>query len=270
MDEKDLLSKIEFSFSGESKQADNRVIESLSTGNTEEYFFSNLGKLVAGVIHDISSLLFSIKGNNQLAQITSDINKIRAYLKAEEKAIFAMEEFLRDLKDFYSNKKKDKEIFCPVAIIHKTLCLLEKLIKEQEVKITIKADKDLSIYGIASHYSQIALNLIVNALEAMEKGGELTIEIREENNFVITHFKDTGCGIKKSEIDKIFNYAYTSKSSGTGFGLYFTKQLIKEQNGKIEVTSKYGKGSIFSVWLPKGMRKKSNFNELVIENQSIV
>jgi two-component system NtrC family sensor kinase len=105
---------------------------------------------------------------------------------------------------------------------------------------------------------QVFLNIILNALEAMPKGGELMIE----SGWSATHaeaespgemwvaFTDTGVGMSKQEISHIFSPFYTTKPNGTGLGLAISYDIIERHGGRIEVSSQRGKGSTFTVFLP--------------------
>jgi signal transduction histidine kinase len=84
----------------------------------------------------------------------------------------------------------------------------------------------------------------------MEKGGKLTIISREQNGFVEIAFKDTGCGIPKENLAKIFEPLFSTKAKGTGLGLSVCRSLVEGHNGKIEVESEAGKGTTFRVKLP--------------------
>ena len=110
------------------------------------------------------------------------------------------------------------------------------------------------IFSDPKQIEQVFLNLIVNATHAMEKGGNLTIKTNaiEEKNELTVEIEDTGTGIAPENIAKIFDPFYTSRKSkdGTGLGLSISKAIIEEHKGTLTVTSKLGKGSVFTVCLP--------------------
>ena len=103
---------------------------------------------------------------------------------------------------------------------------------------------------------QVFLNLILNAIAAMSNGGRLEIKtaIKRDDNknmkLMEISFKDTGCGISKDAMDKVFNPFFTTKSEGTGLGLAIAHKIIENHDGTIEVESQESKGSIFSVCIP--------------------
>jgi signal transduction histidine kinase len=107
----------------------------------------------------------------------------------------------------------------------------------------IEADKDMM--------KRIFVNLAVNGIQAMnEKGGTLKVSTKKTNVFIEVKFKDTGIGIKKENIQKIFTPFFTTKAQGIGVGLSICKRFTKIHDGSIKVESEEGKGSIFTVNLP--------------------
>jgi two-component system sensor histidine kinase AtoS len=119
---------------------------------------------------------------------------------------------------------------------------------------------------------QVFLNIFLNALQAMPGGGRVTIgldtfvpETTEEStqpneepddlSFAVISFHDTGKGIAESELNKIFDFYYTTKEQGTGIGLSFVQQIVEEHGGRIQAKSEVGKGSEFIIFLPYSKQK---------------
>jgi len=99
---------------------------------------------------------------------------------------------------------------------------------------------------------QIIMNIALNAIQAMEEGGTLTVTSREEDNTIVLTFADTGCGIAPDILDRIFDPFFTTKDvgEGTGLGLAVTHSLVQQLGGAIEVASEPGRGSTFTISLP--------------------
>lgn len=148
----------------------------------------------------------------------------------------------------------DQDAVEPINInltIEETLALVRS-----EIKYRADIELDFAdippIIGNASLLSQVFMNIILNAAQAIEKWGLIRISTRAENGYVIASFKDNGCGIREENIGKIFDPFFTTKDVGvgTGLGLSISYGIIQKHNGEIEVESKVGEGATFKVKLP--------------------
>ena len=114
-------------------------------------------------------------------------------------------------------------------------------------------DGSVKVRADADQLSQVFLNLVNNALQAMEEGGKLTLGGEEgggEGEWVAAFVKDTGPGIAPEDIEHLFQAFYTTKEDGTGLGLSMCKGIIEEHGGEIRVDSVVGEGTCFSIVLP--------------------
>ena len=107
------------------------------------------------------------------------------------------------------------------------------------------------IQADALQMQQVFFNLAANAVQSIEKSGILTVSscVTHDNNIAVA-FKDTGCGIPKGNLQKIFDPLFSTKAKGTGLGLSVVASLVEGHGGTIEIESEAGKGSIFTVKLP--------------------
>lgn len=106
----------------------------------------------------------------------------------------------------------------------------------------VSLDRDL--------FKQALLNLMLNAVQAMAEGGELTFQARSENGAVRLDIIDTGCGMSADAIERVFKPFYTTRPGGTGLGLPTTRRIVEMHGGRIELQSEVGKGTQFTIWLP--------------------
>ncbi|MBI5714502.1 MAG: hypothetical protein HZC38_13945, partial [Chloroflexi bacterium] len=110
----------------------------------------------------------------------------------------------------------------------------------------------------ANQFKQVVLNLLNNAAQAMPKGGTLTISVgaavRETRRGIEIKVKDSGVGIPRENLERIFEPFYTTKSpdEGTGLGLAVSYRIVREHDGVIDVVSEVGEGTTFTVWVPNG------------------
>jgi two-component system NtrC family sensor kinase len=110
----------------------------------------------------------------------------------------------------------------------------------------------------ASQMVQVYTNVTLNAIQAMERDGKLIVSTGMEHDELYVRFEDTGCGIPKDQLERIFEPFVTSKAAteGTGLGLAVCRSLVVRHHGRITVESEVGKGSIFTVWLPPAQLKE--------------
>jgi len=156
-----------------------------------------------------------------------------------------------DLKDFAHPGKKDIELVNINACIETTLN-----VAANELKYKTTVQKDLGdlplIQGIPQQLNQVFLNILVNAAQAIETKGEINIKTWLKDDHVCLSISDTGCGIDPQHISKIFDPFFTTKEvgKGTGLGMNIAYNIIQQHGGNINVKSKIGKGTTFTVTLP--------------------
>ena len=107
------------------------------------------------------------------------------------------------------------------------------------------------VHADPAQIDQLALNLVVNAREAMPEGGEVKLALGADAEWARISVTDTGVGIEDSVLDKIFEPFFTTKGHGTGLGLSTCQSIVEQHRGRIEVSSKRGQGTTFTVWLPR-------------------
>ena len=162
-------------------------------------------------------------------------------------------EIVKGLLDFARQTPFKKEFLNINDILHQIL----KLIKNQKEfrKIVIEENylKNIpSFYGDKNQLQQVFLNTILNAGEAISNIGKITLTTSIEQNHIVISINDTGCGIKKENLNKVFDPFYTTKpvGEGTGLGLSISYGIIQQHGGNIECESEEGKGTTFNVFLP--------------------
>ena len=121
----------------------------------------------------------------------------------------------------------------------------------ENVKVNVKVEDDAVKFVADSDYlNRILYNLVTNAVQAMPKGGKLTIHVYREANEIVITVKDTGVGIPKEIRGKMFTPMFTTKSKGQGFGLPVVKRMTESFGGTVSFESQEGKGTTFIVRLP--------------------
>ena len=214
---------------------------------------ASLGQLIAGVAHEINTPLASINSNNEIStkliskltdtetvELLSEINNIdKEAIGRINRLVVSLRKFVRldeaELQDADINKEIDLTLD---LIRHETKNRIE-IIKNYGQLPPIKCYPNM--------LNQVFMNILVNAAQAIENTGIITIDTKYENGNLIVKIKDNGCGIKEPE--KIFFAGYTTKGVGvgTGLGLAISQKIIEKHEGKIEVFSKWGEGSEFII-----------------------
>jgi signal transduction histidine kinase len=136
-------------------------------------------------------------------------------------------------------------------ILRETLDLLRPEIENRGQRIHEKLAAHLpNVPCDAAQIKQVFVNLIRNAMQAMSRGGELSIESGAASEAVFVSISDTGSGIPEEKLNRIFQPFFTTKKKGSGLGLMIVQRIIRDHAGRIDVESKPGRGTTFRVWLP--------------------
>ncbi len=223
-----------------------------------------IGQLAAGVMHEInnplatiSACVAAIEGGLERADPTaSPASAVEEYLRIIEKEVHRCSRIVDGLLDFSRPKGTSKAVVDLNALVDDTLFLLKH--HRQFRRLTVVRELDPAVprtVGNAEQLIQVLMALMLNALDAMEHGGLLTVRSRASlgrADEVVVEVEDTGVGIPGAEQGKIFEPFYTTKppGRGTGLGLSICYGIVQDHRGRIEVESAPGRGSVFRVYLP--------------------
>ncbi len=226
-----------------------------------------LGEMAAGLAHEIRNPLGAIKGAAQLLQAptgkpSSGVDAAEAAELLEiivEEANRLNNVVSRFLDYARPGPRRDTDGTCDVnGLVRKLLGVLSQSEDARGVDVRSRLDDQLpAVAGDADAFFQVLLNLGLNALQSMPDGGALDIITTRRRRsplgygqFVEVRFRDTGIGIARDKLKKLFIPFYTTKPSGTGLGLAISQRIVSQHGGSIEVRSTPGQGSTFSVFLP--------------------
>jgi PAS domain S-box-containing protein len=209
-----------------------------------------LGQLAGGVGHELRNPLGVI--NNAvyyLKLVQPDANdKVRNYHVMIEQEVHTAQKIITDLLDFARVTTADRQPVSVPKIVQRTL---ERFPAPASVQVSIIIPADLpEAYTDPLHMEQVLGNLVVNACQAMPDGGKLTISATHHKKLLAIAVKDTGTGITPENMQKLFEPLFTTKITGIGLGLAVSKKLAEANGGRIDVRSKAGKGSTFTLYLP--------------------
>ena len=213
-----------------------------------------IGQLAAGVAHEINNPLGSILIYSHL--LLEDLEEKDIHRENLEKIVnqaTRCKEIVKGLLDFSRQTEPKMNQRDMNKIVNEVLSLVERQVMFQNIKVTKKLSKSLPMVMLdEAQIQQVFMNIVLNAVEAMEGQGELIIETTSNGEFIETKFIDTGCGISEQNIEKLFEpfFSYKKKGYGIGLGLAISYGIIKKHNGEIIVKSEVGKGSTFTIRLP--------------------
>ena len=215
---------------------------------------ASLGKMSAGVAHEINNPLTSILINTHLMLEKTEKNHLfQEYLSLIADETIRCTNIVKGLLEF-SRQNPPRKVFTDInEIIKRTLQLLEHQAAFQNIRVIKKLDESLPQIKVdKDKIKQVFWNLMINAAEAMPHGGTLTLfsQLSGDKKYVEVVFTDTGAGIPQEYLNKLFDPFFTTKGGGTGLGLAVSYGIIEQHQGKIEVKSEPGKGSVFTISLP--------------------
>jgi signal transduction histidine kinase len=217
-----------------------------------------VGTLTAGIAHELNNPINNITLTSAMLeedyQTLSDEDRLDMIHDLTEQAERATR-IVRNLLDFARESEMESQLLDVGKLVLEALQLTKNEIKLKKAKAKLQVDDNLPpIHGDKQHLSQVFLNLILNALDAMPGGGDMEIGVEKspEPGFVAVRIKDSGNGIPEHILPNIFDPFFTTKhkGKGTGLGLSVSLGIVKKHGGNIRVESQSGNGSAFTVLLP--------------------
>jgi two-component system sensor histidine kinase HydH len=217
---------------------------------------ASLGRLAAGIAHEIRNPLSSIKGfatyfRERYRNVPEDQKTAEIMVQEVERlnrVIGQLLEFARPIRV----RKKPTSI---QSVIQHSLKMIERDAQAKNVNIRTNLSPEIQEVSIdPDRMNQVFLNLYLNGIEAMEEGGTLSVDLNpdEDGRQIKIAVADTGTGIKKEELVHIFDPYFTTKQSGTGLGLAIVHKIIESHKGEVRVESEAGKGTTVTIILPVG------------------
>jgi len=221
----------------------------------------SLGVLAAGIAHEMRNPLTGLSLlMDDVHDHLPDGSQARDLVRRSLQEIDRLENLINGLLDFAAPSRQVNLVIRPLGdVLHKTLFLLKKLCKNHKVTLNGRADESLPLLHLdADKLQQALLNLLLNAVQAMPEGGNLTVEVKQVSalesllsrpaaRIIVS---DTGTGIAPEDIPYIFDPFFSRSPSGCGLGLAIVHSIVQEHKGRISVSSDVGKGTTFWVDLP--------------------
>jgi two-component system NtrC family sensor kinase len=213
-----------------------------------------MGRLTSQIAHELNNPLYGIM--NTLELLKTEIapqSKRRKVLEMALSETVRLSELLRKMLSFSKPDQEERQVVDVNTVLDVILLLHERQLQENDIKIATSLAEDLpKIKASKNQLRQVFLNLIANARDAMPAGGTLSVKSYSDSEHVKIQITDTGVGIAEKHIKKIFDSFFTTKDSvkGVGLGLSVCFGFIKDHGGNIDVKSKVGAGTTFTVTFP--------------------
>lgn len=217
-------------------------------------------QFVANVSHELKTPLTSIKGFSETLKYVEDKKNREKFLQIINDEADRLTRLINDILVLSNIEKQKQELIKEEIdlneLIEKVYCLVKKSAEDKNIKINIVEGKVPLLIGNKDKYNQMIINLIDNAIKYTEPNGEVNIGTKQDKDNIIFSVEDTGVGISKEHLDRIFERFYrvdkarSRAEGGTGLGLAIVKHIVLGINGKIEVKSEPKKGTKFIVKIP--------------------
>lgn len=224
---------------------------------------SSVGALASSVAHEFNNILTTIINYAKLGiRAKNDTDRVAALekvLKAGQRAASITGSMLGFARK-NTNRREPTDL---ASLVEEVLVLCDKDLKQHRVHVETHFTNRPQAPVVAGQIEQVLLNLVINARQAMPKGGRLRIDVRQnlETEMAEIRVADTGCGIPAEKLRLVFEPFYTTKKpdeeghGGTGLGLSVCRQIIEQHQGRMRVESLVGKGSAFTLKLPLHVRE---------------
>ena len=214
-----------------------------------------LGMLAAGVAHEVNTPITGISSYAQmlLAKTPADDPR-RELLEKVEKQTFRAARIVNNLLDFARKPSGEQSPLALAPLLGDCLVLLKERLLSKNVQLEWKKpETEIRVKGNSGELQQVFTNLVLNAVDALDEGGELRVHLEADERWVWASIEDNGPGIAMRDLDKIFQPFYSTKltKGGTGLGLSISYNIVRRHGGEIRVVSHRGEGSRFIVELPR-------------------
>lgn len=228
---------------------------------------STIGNLAARIAHDLRNPLSVIQNTSQILKMKLDVSlddKTREQWARLDRAVYRMSHQLEDVMDYVRISPLKKRYYSLCVILQD---VMERIVRPDNITIKLPQN-DRIIFCDPEKIEIVFVNLLINAIQALENSGVVSIGILDDpqdQNNVLVKVSDTGVGIADEIHEKIFDPLFTTKQVGTGLGLSSCKNIIEQHGGTILVSSDVGKGTTFTIKIPK----ESEFDSIVTKSDNL-
>ena len=223
---------------------------------------STVGELSTILAHEIKNPMNSIIINIEvlraaIQEVTggsenSASTRAKKYLDVIEGEIKRLDKVIKGFLDLSLPRQSTKVKFSINQVLQSVVDFMAQEMQQKGISLKTEfSNENPTLVGSADQIKQALLNLMLNSLQALPDGGEVSLKTSANEKEVFISIRDSGVGMDGRTLEKIFNPYFTTKAKGSGLGLTIVRRVVKEHNGEIKVESELGKGTIFHLSFPR-------------------
>jgi two-component system, NtrC family, sensor kinase len=212
---------------------------------------AGFGLLAAGIAHEVGNPLMSISTIVQVLERRNPDDYTREKLALVGGQLARIQGIVRELTTFSRPASHERSRFAIHEIVDEALNIAKYYKGTKTRTITADVPRDLPVlYGVKDQLVQVVFNLVLNAIDATQKGGRIEVTAARVGDGVEVAVRDDGSGIDPAHRSRVFQPYFTTKKQGTGLGLFVTRKIVSEHGGTVEFESAPGQGTTFRIRLP--------------------
>jgi signal transduction histidine kinase len=219
---------------------------------------ASIGRISAGIAHEIRNPLTSVKLNIQKLYQSDNLNDVeKEHLNLSQEGIKYMEKSIKDLLDFTRASELNRAQFSIEQILDESIKMLADSLDLKKIVLEKNyPDESPQVLVDGDKLRQVFLNVLRNAYEAVDEGGKISISVfllkERPGKKIKVEISDNGSGIPEKDRDIIFEIFYTTKTTGIGLGLAIARKILEQHNGSIRVDENMNKETLFEILIPVG------------------
>lgn len=214
---------------------------------------ADLGRMASHVAHEVRNSLVPVTLYMDLLKrrLTTDRDSMDILTKIEA-GFIALDVTVNDLLNFTSHREPRWQNFAARDLIREVCDALGPQLKAQSIRVDIEVDPIVHVYADRDMLRRAVLNLALNALDAMSRGGELVMTAFEGPKGFVLEVADSGQGLSQNQLGKVFEPFFTTKSNGTGLGLAIVQRIAEAHGGRVTACNCPEGGAAFTIEIPRG------------------
>lgn len=209
-----------------------------------------LGNFAAGIAHEVRNPLTTMRTTVHGLMRQEERPEHQKMFQVVIDEILRVDAIVEEFLGYARPREPRKEAIQAKEIFKSIEALISGTLQEKQIRLALTGDSSLILHVDPAQLRQILMNIVLNAIQAMDEGGYLTIRSQLRGSFAEIMVKDTGSGIAQENLDKVFTPFYTTRAKGTGLGLSICRQLVMANGGDLQIESTVGEGTTVLIKIP--------------------